>query len=55
MQGPSESPPSVGEQAELHGLDAVKDFSLELDAALLCFLISVQESQLTVAMVSLTK
>ena len=29
-----ESPPSVCEQAELHGLDAVKNFSLKLDAAL---------------------
>ena len=29
-----ESPPSVCEQAELHRLDAVKNFSLKLDAAL---------------------
>ena len=36
-----ESPPSVCKQAELHRLDAVKNFTLKLDAALNRFLVSV--------------
>ena len=43
--------PSVCKQAELHGLNAVENFSLELDAVFGCFLSPIKKPQLAVAVI----